>query len=154
MLTIPHLRIPHSTRVINNASPVFPKNFKGALETFDVNEDGLIDYAEFLEMEKRFPMILFPAFRLQDRMQKLSLGERTWLKIMENNHRGRRIEEYKATHSGKMPPDAVPVMLAKLILPCLFYQHKTRSMAVGGALDKRQQGEAEEKKNKKKPKGG
>ena len=40
-------------RVINNASPIFPKNFKDALESFDVNEDGLIDYAEFLEMEKR-----------------------------------------------------------------------------------------------------
>jgi hypothetical protein len=26
---------------------------------------GFIDYAEFLEIERRFPLMLFPAFRLQ-----------------------------------------------------------------------------------------
>ena len=46
-------------RVINNASPIFPKNFKDALESFDVNEDGLIDYPEFLEMEKRYVYSLY-----------------------------------------------------------------------------------------------
>jgi len=63
-------------RCINNAAPTFPSNFKHALESFDVNEDGLIDYAEFLEIERRYPIILFPAFRLQDVMQKNSLGKK------------------------------------------------------------------------------
>ncbi len=62
-------------RTVNNAAPTFPGNFKSALEQFDVNEDGLIDYAEFLEIDRRFPMVLFPAFRLQDYMQKNTLGE-------------------------------------------------------------------------------
>eukprot|EP01031_Cornospumella_fuschlensis_P045479 gene45479-55660_t len=31
-------------KCINNAAPSFPNNFKRALEEFDVNEDGLIDY--------------------------------------------------------------------------------------------------------------
>jgi Ca2+-binding EF-hand superfamily protein len=53
---------------------MFPQNFKAALEQFDVNEDGLIDYQEFLEIDRRFPMVLFPAFRLQDFMQKNTLG--------------------------------------------------------------------------------
>ena len=61
-------------RVVNAGSPLFPKNFQTALQSFDVNADGLIDYYEFLDMEKRFPLILYPAFRLQDRMQKISLG--------------------------------------------------------------------------------
>jgi hypothetical protein len=39
-----------------------------------VNEDGLIDYGEFLEIDRRYPLILFPAFRLQDVMQRNSLG--------------------------------------------------------------------------------
>ena len=65
----------HFHRVINNAAPAFPGNFRNALESFDVNSDGLIDYPEFLAMERRFPMIMFPAFRLQDRLQKGSLGE-------------------------------------------------------------------------------
>ena len=34
----------------------------------------MIDYSEFIEMERRYPMILFPAFRMQDAMQRTSLG--------------------------------------------------------------------------------
>ena len=33
-----------------------------------MNEDGLIDYSEFLEIERRYPG-LFPAFRLRDTMR-------------------------------------------------------------------------------------
>ena len=55
----------------------FPTNFTRALEDFDVNEDGLIDYKEFILIERRYPMILFPAFKLQDCMQRFSLGERS-----------------------------------------------------------------------------
>ncbi|RYG62973.1 EF-hand domain-containing protein [archaeon] len=61
-------------KCINNAAPSFPNNFKKALEEFDVNEDGLIDYGEFLEIDRRYPLVLFPAFRLQDVMQRNSLG--------------------------------------------------------------------------------
>mmetsp|Transcript_32101 Transcript_32101/g.54133 ORF Transcript_32101/g.54133 Transcript_32101/m.54133 type:complete len:327 (+) Transcript_32101:235-1215(+) len=62
-------------KCINNASPSFPGNFKKALEEFDVNEDGLIDYSEFGAIDARYPLVLFPAFRLQDVMQRNSLGE-------------------------------------------------------------------------------
>lgn len=64
-------------RVVNNASPMFPGNFQRALDEFDVNEDGLIDYNEFVELDRRYPLVLFPAFKLQDMMQKYSLGECT-----------------------------------------------------------------------------
>ena len=63
------------TQSINNADPTFPGNFKRALEEFDVNGDGLIDFVEFKTIYRRYPMILFPAFRLQDRMQKETLGK-------------------------------------------------------------------------------
>jgi hypothetical protein len=62
-------------RCVNNASPSFPNNFKNALEQFDVNEDGLIDYSEFVELDRRYPLVLFPAFRLQDMMQRKTLGK-------------------------------------------------------------------------------
>ena len=58
-----------------NASPSFPTNFANALLSFDINSDGVIDYQEFLMMEKRFPIIMFPAFRLQDNLQRGTLGE-------------------------------------------------------------------------------
>ena len=90
------------------------------MEEFDVNEDGLIDYSEFLELDRRYPLILFPAFRLQDTMQRSTLGESTWLRIIERYTRAKRIEEYKATHGGKLPPDPPLVMLGKVFLPCFF----------------------------------
>jgi Ca2+-binding EF-hand superfamily protein len=62
-------------KCINNASPSFPNNFRRALEEFDVNEDGLIDYSEFVEIDRRYPLVLFPAFRLQDVMQRNTLGK-------------------------------------------------------------------------------
>ena len=60
--------------MVNNASPLFPGNFQKALDEFDVNDDGLIDYSEFLELDRRYPLVLFPAFKLQDCLQKHTLG--------------------------------------------------------------------------------
>lgn len=85
-----------------------------------MNEDGLIDFGEFEQIDARYPLVLFPAFRLQDTMQRNSLGERTWLTVIENYQRSKAIEEYKRQHMGRLPPDPLPRMLAKLFLPCLF----------------------------------
>jgi len=38
------------------------------------NSDGLIDFEEFRAMDKAFPLLFFPAFRLQDSLQKHFLG--------------------------------------------------------------------------------
>jgi hypothetical protein len=83
-------------------------------------QDGLIDYAEFCELERRYPLILFPAFRLQDSLQRKSLGETRWLRIIENYNKQKRIEEYKATHGGKLPPDSLSTKIAKTFCPCMF----------------------------------
>jgi hypothetical protein len=107
-------------RCINNASPAFPNNFKKALEEFDVNEDGLIDYSEFTAIDVRYPLILFPAFRLQDVMQRASLGESQWLTVIEKYEDNKRIEEYKAAHGGRAPPDPPLKAIAKTIFPCFF----------------------------------
>ena len=122
-------------KTVNNASPTFPANFRGALQEFDVNEDGLIDYSEFLELDRRYPLVLFPAFRLQDRMQKLSMGEKMWLQVTENFSRQKKIEEYKATHGGRLPPDPPLTMIGKLFCPC-FFRTKTK-VRVGSETGKK-----------------
>ena len=81
-------------------------------------EDGLIDYGEFLEIERRYPLVLFPAFRLQDRMQKMSMGEKEWLEIVRSAAEEKRVEEYKATHGGRAPPEPLAKKLGKLFCPC------------------------------------
>ena len=35
-------------------------------------------------IETRYPMIFFPAFRLQDRMQQKTLGETRWRDLMKS----------------------------------------------------------------------
>lgn len=122
-------------RCINNAAPSFPSNFKRALEEFDVNEDGLIDYSEFLELDRRYPLMLFPAFRLQDVMQRQSLGEKAWLSVMERYQEAKRVEEYKSLHGGRAPPDSPMRIFLKGVLPCFFRERV--HIAVGAEMEAR-----------------
>ena len=133
-----------SDRCINNASPAFPNNFKRALEEFDVNEDGLIDYSEFQAIDVRYPLILFPAFRLQDVMQRASLGENQWLTVIENYEYNKGVEEYKATHGGRAPPDPPLKAFLKMIAPC-FFREKVH-IVLGKELEDRQQADQKQKK--------
>eukprot|EP00752_Nemacystus_decipiens_P005390 g4886.t1 len=90
-------------KTVNNASPMFPGNFAKALLDFDTNSDGLIDFDEFRAMDKAFPLLFFPAFRLQDSLQKQFLGSSFWLKTQEGVLAREGIAEYQATHGGKAP---------------------------------------------------
>ncbi len=38
------------------------------------NEDGFVDFETFKTINERFPMVLFPSFRLQDNLQAFTLG--------------------------------------------------------------------------------
>ena len=122
---------------VNNASPTYPGNFKNALENFDVNEDGLIDYAEFIELERRYPLILFPAFRLQDSLQSFSLGHSKWIQIIEEYSRQRKIDEYKALHGGKAPPEPWSRRWGKAFCPCM-YKEKVH-IKLGAEMEARHQ---------------
>lgn len=53
-------------------------NVKEALKKFDFNGDGKIDFKEFQQLNKQFPMIMYPAFRLQKNMMFYTLGQKFW----------------------------------------------------------------------------
>ncbi|KAF0736919.1 hypothetical protein AaE_008970, partial [Aphanomyces astaci] len=59
----------------------FQGNFKKAMEAFDANHDGLLDFAEFIEMNRKFPLVFWPLFHFQETMQEKTLGKRMWTKI-------------------------------------------------------------------------
>lgn len=80
-------------RIVNHERPLFPGNFKQALETFDVNQDGVIGFDEFVEMHKRFPLLMWPLFQLQDRMQERSLGRPAWAKIARRDAKMRAVNQ-------------------------------------------------------------
>lgn len=92
---------------VSAGDPLFAGNFKMALENFDVNDDGLIDFEEFQNMNNRYPMILHPAFRMQDKLQKYTLGEDEWVRVMENINYWLKLkdaqdEDYKQTRWEKL----------------------------------------------------
>lgn len=67
-------------------------NCKLALDKFDTNSDGKIDFNEFTALNAKYPMLLFPAFRIQDSMMANTLGETWWKKkkVMLEGERSRK----------------------------------------------------------------
>ena len=82
---------------------MFPGNFSTALSMLDSNNDGLIDFDEFIDLDRRYPLLLFPAFRLQQRMQMITLGEKTWVRINESIAEAMTIRDYMESHKGAKP---------------------------------------------------
>ena len=92
-------------KTIAGKDPMFPGNFSRALEEFDTDGDGLIDFGEFCTMNRRYPMALFPMFRLQDKMQRCTLGASRWNVIMKQSHTLEKLRQYRITHSRDLPPE-------------------------------------------------
>lgn len=90
-----------------NATPFFPGNLQKAFGSFDTSGDGLIDFDEFIAIERKYPMLLFPAFHLQDVMQRRTLGQKRWTAILRHKAQHERIEAYKLAHDGELPPEAL-----------------------------------------------
>lgn len=88
--------------LVNDGKPAFPGNYKMALQEFDRNKDGVIDFEEFKLMNKRYPLLLFPCFRLQDRMQKSTLGEEHWLILQKRLYKKLKLESYRRKHNGAL----------------------------------------------------
>ena len=126
---------------VNDASPMFPGNFQTALEEFDQNDDGLIDFDEFNILNRRYPLVLFPAFRLQDNMQKATLGEDGWAKVGRRVFKANYIAEYMKVHGGEMPQESFFKKLSNCFQPTVEVQMAIRIT---------QQGEFADSGNKKK----
>ncbi|EQC39630.1 hypothetical protein SDRG_03061 [Saprolegnia diclina VS20] len=79
--SLDELEFTELAKMMHDGKPVFASNFNKALAEFDTHGDGTITFAAFQQISKRYPMVLFPAFRLQDQMQRMSLGLNHWHKI-------------------------------------------------------------------------
>lgn len=90
-------------KAVADGNPLFPRNFATALKQFDSNDDGLIDRDEFRELNKKFPMILFPAFHLQDKLRRSTLGVSWWNRLLEERERKLYMGEYQKSHNGELP---------------------------------------------------
>ncbi|KAG7392889.1 hypothetical protein PHYBOEH_006276 [Phytophthora boehmeriae] len=101
--------------IVNDGDSKFSGNILNALTDFDRNKDGVIDFEEFKVLNKRFPMLLFPCFRLQDRMQKSTLGDRHWLQLHKRLYQRLKTENYQRKHNGALPTLTVVDAIVKFL---------------------------------------
>ncbi|KAG2760366.1 hypothetical protein PC129_g1869 [Phytophthora cactorum] len=101
--------------IVNDGQSRFSGNINNALTEFDRNKDGVIDFEEFKNLNKRFPMLLFPCFRLQDRMQKATLGDNHWLQLHKRLYERLKTENYQRKHNGALPGLTLVGAIVKLL---------------------------------------
>ena len=68
---------------------------------------GYLNEAEFIQMSKDYPQLIYFASRMQLKLQNLTFGEPFYHKLLQRQHRARITEEYKNTHDGKPPPESM-----------------------------------------------
>jgi hypothetical protein len=91
-------------------------NMVSALQMFDINGDGLMDFTEFTELCRRYPMIFHPAFQLQDMLQKATLGRRKWETLINRRLLKKDIWNYYEKHdkTWPLPTEVVPKVKWKM----------------------------------------
>ena len=64
--------------------------------------------------------ILFPAFRLQDNLQKGSLSSSRWKTILQRRELRRIYNEYRKGHDGQLPPLSLKQRILSKFCCCIF----------------------------------
>lgn len=54
-------------------------------------------------MNSKFPMIIFPAFQLQDEIQAFTVGTHRWVRLVEDIRMRISLEQYMQLHDGQLP---------------------------------------------------
>ena len=67
------------------------------LGAFDEDGDGKMSFKEFVETNEKYPQMLFPAFKIQDKMAQCTLGRKWWLdrKAMFAAERQKEVDDKK-----------------------------------------------------------
>ena len=79
-------------------------NIATALKSVDYNDDGKFSFGEFREMNRNFPQVLYPAFRLQMSMMSKVGGMYWWRR--KKRVIGMKIELQRDAHLRKKESDA------------------------------------------------
>lgn len=113
---------------VSDNTPMFPGNFRMFLEQFDVNQDGVIDFQEFAIINHRYPLVFFPAFRMQLALQEFTLGSAYWAKIMERKQFMRMVQKHREANGGRFPKEPLRAKV-KRWLTCGENKYSPESIA-------------------------
>jgi Ca2+-binding EF-hand superfamily protein len=93
--------------MVNDDKPKFIDNFRLSIASFDKNADGMMDFEQFKQNDARFPLTLFPAYRLQDKIRSTVLGTSTWVDISKRIEEEKEKELYRRKFKSEMPESLV-----------------------------------------------
>ncbi|RLN37453.1 hypothetical protein BBJ28_00024781 [Nothophytophthora sp. Chile5] len=84
-------------------------NMKLALQSFDFNGDGKIDFGEFQQLNTQFPSLFYPAFRIQQNMRIFTLGQSWWERKIDELliERNERLAQLAAANVDDMNDEAL-----------------------------------------------
>ena len=68
------------------------------MSSIDIDNSGTIRFSEFQAMERKHQSLLFPAFRLQEKMQKQALGVAYWKKATKRRQKAIGAKDIIAMH--------------------------------------------------------
>ena len=89
-----------SEAVLSMSEGSYKGNHATFMENLDVNSDGMLDFPEFMVINDRFPMVFFPAFKIQDVLRNATLGVSRWKALIA---RFDRLEAARAKKKGEEP---------------------------------------------------
>ena len=75
---VEHKEFAKLAQAVSDMGSLFPGNYGTFFAAFDDNNDGEIDFAEFLAINDRFPMLFFPATRIQDNFRRATFTPAFW----------------------------------------------------------------------------
>lgn len=70
-------------RSVSGGANFASANISELIKSLDKDGDGVISEQEFYQLEKFFPAVFHPVFRLQDRLRKATLGVTRWRRLVE-----------------------------------------------------------------------
>ena len=101
---------------------MFPGNYGSFLDQFDTSGDGVVDFSEFARVNETYPMLFFPAFKLQDKFQRGTLQPDTWRELVN------RFDERDAV-SRDGPAESLHTQMVELGLKKIAHGQKSAESA-------------------------
>eukprot|EP00614_Pseudopedinella_elastica_P021331 CAMPEP_0172628264 /NCGR_PEP_ID=MMETSP1068-20121228/160735_1 /TAXON_ID=35684 /ORGANISM="Pseudopedinella elastica, Strain CCMP716" /LENGTH=359 /DNA_ID=CAMNT_0013438395 /DNA_START=12 /DNA_END=1091 /DNA_ORIENTATION=- len=70
--------------MLNKGDPKFTDTIKETEKKIREADIAQLTFWEFRELNRKYPLLLMPAFDIQDKMQEHTLGSNVWVKVQEN----------------------------------------------------------------------
>merc|ERR1711964_461966 len=80
------VELEHFMQIVHGPKSIYPLSFQTALRLYDRKQDNMIDFIEFEESVMNYPILMYNAQMIRDRMTNYIGGTTFWFKIFKRIH--------------------------------------------------------------------